>query len=196
MGGGGEGDVLAGVVKDILDHPVRQALLVHLLRGAELQRLQHMGQQHVQIAQAGGKVFIAGVLHQLVDGVERVLGHLAGPQHRLHRQHGVEGVGELGDAVRQEEGGEALDIRAQLLEAVGHQREVQRHVAGLEQVAFPVDLHHAFALHHVGDLQHLVDVQRKGIARHFADEDRPLAGLIESFHQSHLHKRQLLSLIL
>ena len=78
--------------------------------------------------------------------------------------------GELGDGVGQKEGGEPPGIRAQAVKAVGDQREKDGDIPGKQRIGLPVDLQRRLALQHTGQLHDLMDVQRKGITGHAADE--------------------------
>ena len=94
----------------------------------------------------------------------------------------MEGARIFRDDVRREDGGDAADVVAQPVIAVGDEGKDDSRVALGEGVADAVDLDLRRPGGDDHDLRHLVHMRGEGIVRHFPDEEFILAVLVEGVH--------------
>ena len=125
-----EGDVLEGVLRNILNDAAAQGVVAVVIDGAIGEAVEHAGQKNVQIGDAERQI----VLHvQPVDAADGLLQVLAGPgrgNHRLLRQQAVKGAGIFRNDIGGKDRDDASDILAQPVIAVRNQREDDQRVPG------------------------------------------------------------------
>ena len=136
----------------------------------------------MQVGRAQGQVVVHAQVAQADNGVARVVADPVRPEDRALRREAVEGARIFRDDVRREDGGDAADVVAQPVIAVGDEGKDDSRVALGEGVADAVDLDLRRPGGDDHDLRYLVHMRGKGVVRHFPDEEFTLAVLVEGVH--------------
>ena len=179
-----EGDLLKGVVGDVLDDPESQTPLAVIIDGAVGQAVEHAGQHHVQVAHAQGQAGFHVHLAQPVHRQPQIEAGPGGGQHRILRQQPVKGVGIFRNQIRGEDGGHSPGVLLQPVIAVGDQGEDHDGVPGGQPVGFFVHGQHRGSLGQGQQLRHVVDVGGHGTAGHLPDKELLGTLLIICGHRS------------
>ena len=181
-GGALQGDFLKGMVGDIVDDPVAQLLLAVVIDRTVGKVVEQAGQDHVQIGDAQGQVVLHGQAAQPADREAEVHTGLGRGQEGAFRLEAVEGARVFRNDVRRENGGNAVDVLAHFVIAVGHQGKNNGGVPGIHPVGRFVNGHDGGAPGDDHQLRHGMDVGGESVVGHLTDKHLFRTLLIESTH--------------